>query len=47
MMDFDKIEVDQLETFIKANFEKIKNSSYSTYYKKLVCLFDYLKYGFK
>jgi len=44
---WDKLDLDITRGFLIANIEKInpENSSYATYFKKLACLYDKLKYG--
>jgi len=44
----DQIDMDALHTFLIANREKFnsENSTYSSYFRKLACLFDRLKFGF-
>lgn len=44
---WDKIELNVVGEFLIENIEKINpdNSSYATYFKKLACLYDRLKYG--
>lgn len=44
LLDERKINVEELEKFLRDNIELINDSSRGTHYRKLICLFDYLKY---
>ena len=44
-MPLELIDIDTLETFIESNCNLL-DGNYGLYYRKLVCLYDYLKYGF-
>jgi len=44
LLTLDKIDVDELEVFLKENFELTKDQQNSSYYMKLVCLYDRLKH---
>ena len=39
-----KINLDSLKAFLKMNLDKLVESKYGTHYRKLICLYDYLKY---
>lgn len=41
----DKIDLDQLRDFLIANEDKLENNNYASYFKKLVSLYDRLKWG--
>ena len=43
LLDIDKIDIDKLENFLKDNIELTKNQQNSSYYMKLVCLYDRMK----
>jgi hypothetical protein len=45
LLDLDKIVLEDLEGFLKENFELTKDQQNSSYYMKLVCLYDRLKNG--
>lgn len=42
-----KIDLDVLKSFLIHNEEKLKHSSYASYFRKLVVLYDKLKYGWQ
>jgi hypothetical protein len=44
LLDHNKIELDELKLFLKSNIDKLVDAQYGTYYRKLICLYDYLKY---
>ena len=41
----DRIPLDELQQFIQKYFEKAFAPPYSTFYRKLFCLYDFLKFG--
>lgn len=41
----EKIDLDQLRDFLIANEDKLENNNYASYFKKLVSLYDRLKWG--
>lgn len=41
----DRIPLDELLQFSQQHFDKAFSSNYSTYYRKLFCLYDFIKYG--
>lgn len=41
----DKFDLDIIYKFINANLDKLDNSSYATYFRKLLCLYDRYRYG--
>ena len=44
LLSIEKINTEDLRTFLKANIDKLIDSNYGTHYRKLICLYDYLKY---
>ena len=46
LLEPNKIDVDELATFLKANLDKLIESKYGTHFRKLICLYDYLKYKY-
>lgn len=40
-----KISTDSLHRFLKSNLDKLVDTKHGTYYRKLICLYDYLKYS--
>lgn len=46
-MSWKKIDLESLKQFLERNIENVyqKNCTYSTYYRKLICIYDILKYG--
>jgi len=47
ILDIHKISVIELGNFLKANLDKLVESKYGTHYRKLICLYDFLKYKLK
>jgi hypothetical protein len=43
LLDIEKIYIDKLENFLKANIGLTKNQQNSSYYMKLLCLYDRIK----
>lgn len=41
----DKFDLDLVKNFLDQNMNKLSNNNYSTYFRKLVCLYDRYKYG--
>lgn len=41
----EKISTDSLHRFLKSNLDKLVDTQHGTYYRKLICLYDYLKYS--
>jgi hypothetical protein len=46
LLDPEKIDLDELAAFLKANLDKLIESKYGTHFRKLICLYDYLKYKY-
>tara|TARA_A100000171_G_scaffold45878_1_gene50107 strand:+ start:2822 stop:4387 length:1566 start_codon:yes stop_codon:yes gene_type:complete len=44
LLEPSKINLESLKTFLKANLDKLLESKYGTHYRKIICLYDYLKY---
>jgi hypothetical protein len=46
-LEIEDYEMDALRDFIKVNFNDflVKKNSYSTYMRKLICFYDWKKYG--
>lgn len=44
LLEPSKINLDDLYAFLKSNLDKLIDAKYGTHYRKLICLFDYLKY---
>lgn len=44
LLNVEKIDIDELGAFLKANLDKLIESKYGTHYRKLTCLYDYLKF---
>lgn len=44
LLDLNKINLESLFKFLKSNLDKLLESKYGTHYRKLVCLYDYLKF---
>jgi hypothetical protein len=41
-----KIDINELGVFLKANLDMLIESKYGTHFRKLICLYDYLKYKY-
>jgi hypothetical protein len=44
ILDIKKIGLEDLHAFLKSNLDKLIDSNYGTHYRKLICLYDFLKY---
>lgn len=44
LLESSKINLDDLYAFLKSNLDKLVDAKYGTHYRKLICLFDFLKY---
>lgn len=44
-VDWSSIDTDILEKFLKENFKLLKDDYYTSVYKRVFCIYDYLKYG--
>lgn len=42
----EKVDVEVLRQFLAANVEKLVNGSYKSYFRKIACFYDALKFGF-
>jgi hypothetical protein len=47
LLDIDKIDLEDLKKYLKDNVDLLENSSKGTHYRKLICLYDFLKYVHK
>jgi len=45
LLSFEKINIDKLQQYLEDNIELLNDSSYGTHFRKLICLYDYLKYA--
>jgi hypothetical protein len=44
-VDWSSIDTDILEKFLKENFNLLKDNYFTSIYKRVFCIYDYLKYG--
>jgi hypothetical protein len=45
LLEPSKINVEELIVFLKANIDKLIEAQYGTHFRKLICLYDFLKYS--
>ena len=43
LLSIDKISLEDLRMYLEVNLDLIQNSQYGTHFRKLICLYDYLK----
>jgi hypothetical protein len=46
LLDAEKIDINELGAFLKANIDRLIESRYGTHFRKLICLYDYLKFKY-
>lgn len=44
LMSLDKIDINELKEYLEENIKLLDNSRFGTHFRKLICLYDYLRY---
>lgn len=46
LLSIEKIDLNDLMNYLNENVELLENSKYGSHFRKLICLYDYLKYAY-